>query len=526
MYDEECGNGVSIGKIILLAVILVPLIYFTAFGLPAWGWLAQWFNSMCYIDLIITVITILAVAGMTIWFILGDYERVGGLFLIFIFLIIFGTAVHGIVVIPSSGSFVKDNYIEYIDDPIDVVMSRIVPLKTAFAYAISELQIPTHTIYEGESYIYYNCTIPIYNWIIEPEGVFNELTKNSLGVILVQGEYPPKVMFIHKELVWSLHRARLGPLFWTLYYDLKLLRIHEEPLTEDNIEVVVNNTVYILIPYKTWDKTLFAYIPRLSGYAVVHEDGRIDFVPAYKLMENRITREIFTGYMIPIVPEVIAREWIDLFRWSPGFWEVTLYHQTFEIRDIGKNPQPYLVFDKQGHLWWLFTVEPSGETYAVKYLIYVDAESLKPRILIYKPPKPWIGASKVEEYIKKAHPIFDWNEFQIEEPIPLVINGTLYWKVTIITKDGRGLVAIDLVNAETGEVYSLPVEKKITVNDFYRFIEREVKAGETATVEEKLGIHDRIEKLKERIKEIEETLEKLYKELEALEELVSLNETR
>ena len=501
-------------------IVIVLLLYGTAFLLPVIGAIAEWFNSLSYVDDVFAVMIILILILPPL---LSKKVRIEPLvvgILFFLFLIL-GVIVHYAVVVPSTGGRIGNEYVSFIDTPINVTMSRIVPLKTAYAYAISELQIPTHTIYESESYIYYNGTVPVYNWIVEPEGTFNSWTKDAYGVVFVSGEYPPEVKFVEKDLTWSLHRGRFGLVYWNLHYAMKKMRITEQPIFEDNMEVMVNGTIYILIPFKTWSKIGATSVPTLSGYAIIREDGEMRFVPADRIHEDSVLNSILKEYRIAILPEVIAREWIELLRWSPGFTAVVFHHQTFEIRDIGTNPQPYLVFDENGHLWWLFTVEPAGESYAVKYLIYVDAESTTPKILIYKPHESWIGASKVEEYVKRAHPVFDWGEFSIEEPIPLVINGTLYWKVSIVTKDGRGLVSIDLVNAKTGEVHSLKVEKKVSVFDFYLFIKESIE-GVTTTPsgENQTTIYERIQNLKQRIEEMQRTLNEMYRELEELESMI------
>ena len=111
-----------------------------------------------------------------------------------------------------------------------------------------------------------------------------------------------------------------------------------------------------------------------------------------------------------------------------------------------------------------------------------------------------------------------------------MLNGTLYWKVSIITTDGRGLVSIDLVNAETGEVYSLEVRKRVSINDFYEFIENVAlgKHEEDHGLGEQVNmtITDRIEYLKNKIENLQKELEDLYKELEALEELLQTNTSR
>ena len=71
---------------------------------------------------------------------------------------------------------------------------RFIPLMTAYVYASDRVQSPVHRIYPGDSYVYYNGSHSIYNWIIESEGLWNELTRRPLGVVFVyEDEYPPRV---------------------------------------------------------------------------------------------------------------------------------------------------------------------------------------------------------------------------------------------------------------------------------------------------------------------------------------------
>ena len=442
----------------------------------------------------------------------------------FIIASIFIPFVNFILVTPSSGSYIASHYVEIIDKPIEVSMTRIIPLETAYAYALSLLQIPTHTVYMDESYLYYSGDSVVYNWIIEPEGFWNELFRNAYGVVFVNGSsYPPNVEFVNHTLYWSLHRVRITPLYIdTLYRELKARSLFCKPLLEDNIEVRLGDKIYVLVPLETWQRGADYYVPLLYGYAVISADGNIRIVPADKIFSDPVLGPIFKTYKIPVVPEVIAREWIELYRWSPGFINVALYHQTFTIRDIGLNPQPYLVFDNNGHLYWLFVAEPSGASYAIKYIMYVDAETINPVIKIYRPETQWIGASKIASYIQKAHPRYDWERFKLAEPIPIIINNTLYWKVTIITSDGRGVISIDLVNAKTGNVYSLSVENTLSLQEFKMFLK--ILSGAHANVTTP-SMLQRIEEIKKKIIATIEELQKLLTQLNELEKQINKTNT-
>ncbi len=522
-----------VSLIIFTAIILYLVSFATGGFVGIVGGAAEFFARTPYILLFTTLLAIIVIAGMLYYIIkYKDLRFLKKKFItllaLLIIIIIAGGIINAIIVIPSSGKVLASEYVKYIDEPITVSMTRIIPLETAYAYAVSMLQIPTHKIYMDESYLYYIGDSVIYNWIIEPEGTWNELFREAYGAVFINGSsYPPKIKFVNSTLYWSIHRKRLTPLFInTLYREIKVRALSCKPLFEDNVEVLVDGKIYILIPLVTWVRDAIVTIPVLYGYAVVYPSGRIDIVGASNLRNNPITMKAFYEYKVPILPEVIARQWIELYRWSPGFINVAFYHQTFVIRDIGSNPQPYLVFDENGHLYWLFVVEPSGESYAIKHIIYVDAESIEPKILVYTPKTQWIGASRIASYIQKAHPRYDWERFQLAEPIPLIINNTLYWKITIITSDGRGVISIDLVDAQTGNVYSIPVETQLSLETFKLFIK--TLSGQIANETQALTpttSQQEIQRIKKRIIDIINELQKLLKEIEELEKQINKTKT-
>ncbi|BEP16725.1 hypothetical protein PYJP_00770 [Pyrofollis japonicus] len=101
--------------------------------------------------------------------------------------------------------------------------------------------------------------------------------------------------------------------------------------------------------------------------------------------------------------------------------------------------------------------------------------------------------------------------------MPTIINGTLYWKTTITTKDYRGLVSVDVVNADTGQVLSLIPRHSTSYLDLVVLL---AKGGKP----EKGTIQERIESIEKRIDKLIGELEELKKELEELKS--QLNETK
>ena len=438
----------------------------------------------------------------------------GGLLLV-VGIVLYGAAY--VVALSNNPSVIK---VIRLKKPIDTLSSRLIPLHTAYAYASSMLQTPTHTVYEDETYIYLDGkNHVIYNWIIEPEGFWNEISKDPKGVVLVNGSvFPPKVYVLKHDLHWGLHRLYANPLYFdTLWREVKLRAgLSTRVLSECNAEVMYNGEPYIIIPLASWVVSLKTTLPVPVGYAVISPNGDIKMLSFKEALGN----PLFKG--VPLVPDIIAREWVEAYKYYTGFWNVVLYHNTYVIRDVGTNPQPYLMSDNAGHLYWVFIAEPPGATYSAKYIFYVNASNPKPHIMIYELPQPVIGISKVASLIKQAHPTFDWSQFHVEEPMPIIANGTLYWKVTVITSDGRGMVSIDFLNTRTNEVTSIKPNQTITMDYVFSYlsgktIQKPVRGNNTLSI-----ILQRIRELKHEIAIQEKQLQTLYKELGELEGMVEV----
>ena len=524
MFRRPAGNELSFPRrrpgwraLALVIVFLLWLLSMGSFGYMSFlGGVGEWWASQSGLS---RISSSLFLAGLLLAVISPLLRRrvnlsLGGVAAFLISLGVLLSVISYLLVLNSSPSLIE---VSRLNSPISTTSSRLVPLHTAYAYAISMLQTPTHTLYEDETYIYYDRGgHVIYNWIIEPEGFWNEISREPLGVVLVNGSvYPPKVYVIKHRLFWGLHRLILNPIYVDgLWREVKLRAgLGTRVLMDCNVEVLYQGEPFILIPLTSWKVTWMGSIPYPVGYAVISANGSINIMS----MRDASKSPLFNG--VPLVPDVVAREWVDIYRYYTGVLNVALYHNTYTIRDVGTNPQPYLMTDREGHLYWVFIAEPPGETYSAKYIFYVNASDPNPQIMIYELPEPVLGISKISSLIKQAHPTYDWGEFMVEEPMPIILNGTLYWKVTVITKDGRGLVSVDLVDTRSNEVISIKPNATIEMNDVLTFM----GAGRSAPTPKNTSVSSILQKIDQLKKEIlvqEKNLQRLYKELQSLEELV------
>ncbi len=372
---------------------------------------------------------------------------------------------------------------------------RLIPLRTAYAYASDRIQIPTHTIYYQESYVYYVGKRPVYNWVIEPEGFLNSLTREPLGAVFVYGDvYPPEVNIVKQKLAWGLHNYKLTPLFAdNLALELVFRGAFAKELVLDDVaDVLYKGKILQIVPLVNYEPAFPGALPTVEGFYVVYPSGKIRLVKPNEVLK----------YNVPALPEKVARQWVEALRFK-DWVQALFFHNTFIIRDVGDNPQPYLLLDENGNLWWAFVAEPPGKTYSAYMLLLLNASSTKPVIYVYKFKRPEIGISKVKSYVMKAHPNWAWDQLLVQEPMPSYINKTLMWKVDVTTKDSRGLVSVEFLNATSGTVKSLPIKGKVRAEDLLKLIaSRKVETT-------KVNINDIIKKI-----------EKIKKELEELERLI------
>ena len=411
-----------------------------------------------------------------------------------------------------------------LSEPINVYGAyRLIPLYTAYAYGLDRIQSPTHTLDLNDSYIYYNGETPVYNWIIEPEGFINSLAKKPLGVVFVEGDkYPPVVRIIKHPMKYSLEKRYFKLLYFdTLARQAMLHSLGGKPLLHENIEVVYKGEILVIIPVVKWDRGGTWNLEVPWKYLVFHENGSIEEVPCKKALRD----PRFKG--VPLLPEETAREWVETYAYHVGVSEYYFHHNSYVIRNVGGNPQPYLTVGSDGRLYWVFVAEPMGKTYSVKYIIYVPTDTCKPTLEVYKPGRAMMGVSKVVSYVESAHPTYDWGKLRVVEPVPTIIDGRIYWTVKIITKDYRGLVSIDLVDASTSRVQSIKVSGKGSITGeeiLQRIIQAStgnITGNTTAPTSNNTSVIEELHRLKEEINATIQKLHELYREVETLEKQLS-----
>jgi len=312
--------------------------------------------------------------------------------------------------------------------------------------------------------------------------------------------YPPEVEIVKQKLEWGLHNVKLTPFFAdTLSLELTLRGAFGKKLVWGDVaDVLYKGMVVQVIPVVKYEMRFPGALPIIEKYFLVYPNGTI----------TSVRPETVKAFHVPVLPEEVAREWVECLRLK-NWVQAVFFHNTFTIRDVGDNPQPYLLPDKSGHLWWVFVAEPPGIAYSAYMLLLIDAESTKPIIYVYKFKKPEIGVSKVKSYIMKAHPNWAWDNLLIQEPMPSFLNNTLVWKVAITTLDARGLISVEFLNASSGTVKSSSIKGKLTAEELLEGLRAGITFNKNVvTLQEVLK---KIEKLKKELNELERLVKELVK---------------
>ena len=324
---------------------------------------------------------------------------------------------------------------------IDPAVVRIVPKVVGDKYAMDALQFPRYTVSTG-SIVFINKT-PYWGYGLIPEGLVNSFILKDRGAIYVDMSAFGK----RTKIVEKYFKVGVGMYITSNY----LWQIYDRKYTVDcgnPYFVPYKNSLYIAVPLVGYDLhfsfPVFYTTPKWEGIALIASNGSITFLTPKQAEKC----EVLKGQKL--FPADLARMYVDSFNYIHGILNVLLYHKDqFEIADVPgqANEQPFLVATNQG-LKWIIACEPYGQSYGIFRIYIVDARDGS--IQLYQPSstKALIGPVRAVDYVKQAMPRVDWQTMRAVEPIPVIVNGTLYWQVRVIPSDASGIAYVTMVNAE------------------------------------------------------------------------------
>ncbi len=324
---------------------------------------------------------------------------------------------------------------------IDPSVVRIVPKVVGDKYARDALQFPRYTIDRG-AIVFVNGT-PYWGYGLIPEGLINSFVLKDKGAIYVDmSAFGKKTKIIEEKMEVGEGMYITDNYLWQIYSKVYTIDC-EKPYF-----VPYDNKLYIAVPLVGYELHFrfptFFTVPVWKGLALISPNGSVKILTPKEAKNCPILK----GQKL--FPADLTREYIDSFNYIHGIVNVLFYHKDqFEIADVPgqSNQQPFLVATKSG-LKWIVACEPYGQSYGIFRIYVVNARNGS--IQLYQPlnTKALIGPVRAVDYVKQAMPKVDWQSMKAVEPIPVIVNGTLYWQVRVIPNDASGIAYVAMVNAE------------------------------------------------------------------------------
>jgi hypothetical protein len=250
-------------------------------------------------------------------------------------------------------------------------------------------------------------------------------------------------MAISDWISWKLYKEQ----YWVTY--------------EDTYVIPYENDLYIAVPivsYSVKYRDLMLYtVPQWGGIALINSAGNIQFLKPSEALENPVLKEQ------KLFPEKLTRYYVNSFRYKHGIVNKWFYHvEQLEIAEVPgqKNEQPFLINTDEG-MKWIITCEPYGEAHGIFKIYVMDARTGDIQSFTQSKQAALVGPVKSTDYLRKANPIVDWSRFILVEPIPVVLNNTLYWHVRVVPDDASGISYTAMVDALTTDVAELKTEKEL-----------------------------------------------------------------
>ncbi|HII29634.1 hypothetical protein COT48_05545 [Candidatus Woesearchaeota archaeon CG08_land_8_20_14_0_20_47_9] len=325
-----------------------------------------------------------------------------------------------------------------------------------------------------------------------PDGLILYLTQKVNGILVADAETTQRnTSMISRSLAVGEEIGIADNIYWRLFKERYLVDIGDVYYLRDGRSIL---TVAPIIAYRF---SLPVMVPYYDGVYVIDEGGLVTHLsPDEAAADPR-----FRGNRA--FPESLARLYVDSYRYHLGIINAIFLHEDqVEIADVAgqDNTQPFLMSTKAG-LKWVVATEPYGESYGVFKIFLVDALTGSIDIMELDENKTLTGPVKVVSYVKKSFPVIDWQSSHVIEPRPYVINGGLYWLLSITPRDFAGVSYSVFVNAENNNVFAFDSDEAA-----YSF----VMSGLTQEAKQNISSE-------ERRREIIEDIERMLAELKRLE---------
>jgi hypothetical protein len=335
-----------------------------------------------------------------------------------------------------------------------------------------------------------------WSYPIQPEGFRNQLVENQRGVFLSdmttidnrttlaadETEFAVgQGMFAYRSADWNLKKSS----FWAQYNDASVDFVHDgEPYMaypktghEWRVELVFG---FIPVPYT---------VPVWDGVALLHSDGTIENFEPAQARES----EILDGQRL--YPFDVKQQYMATLGYRNGIVNqlpvVGAHEDEIEIADMPEgtgNSQPFLVDRADKRFMYVTAFEPFGdETSGLDEIWMVDSRTGEYQFF-QSEGETLIGPERAMGIVRSEDTQTQWGEeFETVEPVPVFIDGVLWWHSKVVPSDNLDVSRNVFVSAESGDAVEIVTTDEITefiAGDISDEQITDVGANETVDVDE------------------------------------------
>ena len=326
---------------------------------------------------------------------------------------------------------------------------RIVPRAVANRYASNSLQTSQFKATGGDVTVVDNTTY--WSYALSPDGTRNRYLEKQNGTVLVNMEQQGKsVRVVEGEMDAGIGMAVTDAYTWRLHKSGPYLVDYHDPFM-----VVEDGEQYIAVPYT---KPVFGVRlpvpftrPTWGGVALIDADGEVRHLSPEEAQTNEVLRNQ------RLYPFELARQQVAATRYRNGIVNtlpvVGSHREEIELAPLpGEgNRQPFLTRTEEG-LTYFVAAEPYGDTQGLREVWTVDPRTGAFERFRTGDGSTLVGPRKAADFVRQAARTTDWDRFDPSEPIPTVIDGSLYWQLRVVPNDASGISYVAFVNADSTDV--------------------------------------------------------------------------
>ena len=303
-----------------------------------------------------------------------------------------------------------------------------------------------------------------WSYPIQPNGPRNKLLDNQRGVLVAnmtsiddrqttaydEDDFTyGQGMYLHRSAEWQLKKSD----YLAKYID-------------DAVEFSYNGTPYMYFPKTGHNWKLFPFphtVPKWDGGALVHPDGTIEHLSPDEAQES----EILDGQRL--YPITLTQAEVGSLGYREGIINqlpvVGAHDGEIEVAGLppgADNEQPFVIDLEGEQMSYVTAMEPFGEdTRGLDEVWFANAETGE-YTFFGTDRETLTGPERAMGIARSADPQTNWGEnFVVTEPVPVTVDGGLWWQIKVSPTDFTDVTRNVFVNADTGEAVEIDTNRRV-----------------------------------------------------------------